>query len=101
PTTHSTPPPFPPRRSSDLDAVRAGAGRRPQRGEGIVRVQAVAVEEMLRVVDHLPAEPAEVAHRIRDHAEVFLAARLEHALHVEGDRKSTRLNSSHGSTSYA
>src|SRR5207249_9446085 len=25
------------------DAVRAGAGRRPQRGEGIVRVQAVAV----------------------------------------------------------
>src|SRR2546422_3208095 len=66
------------------DAVRAGASRRPQRGEGVVRVQAVVVEEVLCVVDHLPAEPPEVAHGIRDHAKILVAGRLEHALHVEG-----------------
>src|SRR5207247_5409618 len=66
------------------DAVCARAGCRPQRGEGIVRVQAVAVEKVLRVVDHLAAEPPEVAHRIRDHAKILVAGRLEHTLHVEG-----------------
>ena len=49
----------------------AGLAGRPQRGERVVAVGLVAVEEVLGVVDHLAAVVGDEADRVRDHVQVL------------------------------
>ncbi len=52
-------------------------------GEGVVRVEPPAVEEVFRVEHHLPAELLEPGDALVDHSEILRAGRLQDSLHVE------------------
>ncbi len=58
-------------------------GRRFQRGEGVSRVRAPAVEEVLGVVDDAPLANAKPAQALLDEPQVLVEAGAEHLLHVE------------------
>src|SRR5207245_8903746 len=90
---HRSPPPFPPRRSSDLLLGQAPVAGEPPRA---VDEDANADPLRLDVGDRLDAAV------LRHH--VLVALDDEEPPRRDGhrrDRKSTRLNSSHGSISYA
>src|ERR1051325_5502586 len=65
-------------RIAQHDAVRPGARRHAQCREGVLLVQAAAVEEMLGIVNDLFAPFPEKGHALRDHAQILVPAHLEH-----------------------
>gem|GEM_PF-2983755 len=76
-------------------------GGRPQGGEGVLRVVAVPVEEVLGVVEDLAVGGGEEADRVADHGEVLLAGGPDDLLDVEkpglaedGDHRGARLEES-------
>ena len=50
----------------------AGLAGRAQRPQGVLAVRLIAVEVVLRVVDHLAAALAHERHRLRDHVQVLV-----------------------------
>ena len=66
------------------DRVGAGFLRRVERRERVPAVEPPAVEEVLRVVHHLPSEALEPRDALPDHPQVLLPRRLQHPIHVEG-----------------
>ena len=66
--------------------VRTRAVRRAQRRQRVVRIVLVAVEKMLRVVEHLASVAFQKRHGVRDHREVFLPRHPEHLDHLERPR---------------
>jgi hypothetical protein len=64
-------------------AVGAGLRRRCDRSERVLRVEGVAIEEVLGVIDDFFVERLEVRHAVADHGDVLVARGLEHALDME------------------
>src|SRR5207249_11027651 len=94
-------PPFPTRRSSDLDAL--AAVRRARRLRPAQEAPALALAEADALLGLLRYREAVVVatralRRGADHEDVEAGLRV---VRGHGDRKSTRLNSSHVSISYA
>src|SRR5690606_41885258 len=89
---HHDPPSLPTRRSSDLDILGA-------RG---IRLDALVTAKVFHLLAALIAE--EILDRVEDRARMRLdgnAVLGTQRVEIEGDRKSTRLNSSHVKSSYA
>ena len=70
--------------ADDPRGSRPGGGH--NRLRRVVGIQLPAIEEVLRVVKHLAAGLGEVAHRVGDHGEVFLARDAQHLADVKGRR---------------
>jgi hypothetical protein len=60
------------------DGVRPARDRRPQRGEGVVGVRVIAVEKMLRVVNHPPPVTAQIGHALLDQPQIVVQIRAQH-----------------------
>ena len=54
------------------EVARSAPERRRQRAQRVVGIRLVAVEKMLRVVDHLAPRPHQMAGRVLDHREILL-----------------------------
>jgi hypothetical protein len=65
------------------DGPGTGLAGRAQGRKGVVAVAAVAVEEVLRVVDRLPTAVHDEPHGVRDHVQVLLRRRVQHLGHVQ------------------
>ena len=70
-------------RVAERDVLGAGLRGRLEALEGVARVVAVAVEEVLGVVDHPLARLHQVGDRVADHRQVLLAAHLGDLLEVQ------------------
>ena len=68
---------------AERHVLRAGVGGRLQALQRVAGVVAVAVEEVLGVVDHTLARFGQVGDRVADHRQVLLAAHLGDLLEVE------------------
>jgi len=68
--------------ADDPRGSRPGGGH--DRLGGVVGIQLPAIEEVFGVVKNLAAGLGEVAHRVGDHGEVFLARDAEHLADVKG-----------------
>ena len=73
-------------RVTERKIARTAAHRRRQRADRILGIGLVAVEKVLRIVDHLAALRDEVARRVFDHREVFFERGPEDLGHVERPR---------------
>ena len=65
------------------ERVRARLGGGPERGDRVLRVRLVAVEEVLGVVDDLAPVVLEEADGVADHGQVLVEGRLERLDHME------------------